>query len=50
MLRVLVFLCVLLWLLGMMTTYTLGGILHILLVVAIILLLVHIIEGRPIGD
>jgi hypothetical protein len=46
----LVFLCVVLWLLGMMTTYTLGGLLHILLVIAIVLFLVHIIQGRPIGD
>jgi len=32
-----------------MTTTTLGGVLHILLVVAVILFLVHIIQGRPIG-
>jgi hypothetical protein len=29
-------------------TYTLGGLLHILLVIAIILLLVRVIQGRPI--
>jgi hypothetical protein len=46
----LVVLCLVLWFLGMMTTYTLGGLLHILLVVAIVLFLVHIIQGRPIGD
>ena len=46
----LVVLLVALWLLGMVTTYTLGGLLHILLVVAVILLLVHIIQGRPVGD
>ena len=39
-----------LWFLGLMTTYTLGGLLHILLVVAIVLFLVHVIQGRPIGD
>jgi uncharacterized membrane protein YtjA (UPF0391 family) len=32
-----------------MTSATLGGVLHILLVVAIILFLVHIIQGRSIG-
>jgi uncharacterized membrane protein YtjA (UPF0391 family) len=42
-------LCLVLWLLGVMTTTTLGGVLHILLVVAVILFLVHIIQGRPIG-
>ena len=43
-------LCLVLWLLGVMTTTTLGGVLHILLVVAVILFLVHIIQGRPIGN
>jgi hypothetical protein len=46
----LVVLCIALWLLGMMTTYTLGGLLHILLVIAVVLFLVHLIQGRPIGD
>jgi len=40
----LVFLCLVLWGLGMMTTYTLGGLLHILLVIAVVLLLVHFIS------
>ena len=39
-----------LWALGLMTSYTLGGLLHILLVVAIILFLVHVIQGRSIAD
>jgi hypothetical protein len=46
----LVVLLIVLWALGLMTSYTLGGLLHILLVVAIILFLVHVIQGRPIGD
>jgi hypothetical protein len=45
-----VFVCLLLWFLGMMTTTTLGGVLHILLVIAIVFLLIHVIQGRPIGD
>jgi predicted ferric reductase len=45
----LVVLCVVLWLLGMMTAYTLGGLLHILLVVAVIFLLIHVIQGRSIA-
>jgi Family of unknown function (DUF5670) len=46
----LVFLCLILWFLGVMTTNTLGGVLHILLVVAIIFLLIHVIQGRSIGN
>jgi hypothetical protein len=46
----LVFLLVVLWLLGFMTSYTLGGALHILLVIAIVLFLVHVIQGRSIGE
>jgi low affinity Fe/Cu permease len=46
----LVVLCIVLWALGLMTSYTLGGLLHILLVIAIILFLVHVIQGRPIAD
>ena len=45
-----VFVCLLLWFLGLMTSYTLGGVLHILLVVAIVLFLVHIIQGNSIGN
>jgi Family of unknown function (DUF5670) len=50
MLLTLVFICLLLWLLGFMTTYTLGGVLHVLLVIAVVLFLVHIIQGRSIGN
>jgi len=46
----LVFLLIALWFLGFMTSYTLGGLLNILLVIAIVLFLVHVIQGRPIGD
>lgn len=35
-----------LWLLGLVTSYTLGGFVHILLVVAIVMILVNIISGR----
>lgn len=38
---------VVLWLLGLLTSYTIGGFIHILLVVAIIMILVNIIKGRP---
>ncbi|WP_306308283.1 lmo0937 family membrane protein [Sulfuriferula multivorans] len=36
-----------LWLLGMVTSYTLGGFIHILLVIAIVVILLRVISGRP---
>lgn len=35
-----------LWLLGMVSSYTLGGFLHILLVLAIVVVLIRVIQGR----
>jgi hypothetical protein len=35
-----------LWLLGVVTSYTLGGFIHLLLVIAIIAVLVRVIQGR----
>jgi hypothetical protein len=35
-----------LWLLGLATAYTLGGFIHILLVIAIVVVLVRVIQGR----
>lgn len=35
-----------LWLLGMVTSYTAGGLLHILLVVAVIMIVINLIQGR----
>lgn len=37
---------VVLWLLGLVTSYTVGGFIHILLVIAIIMILVNVISGR----
>ncbi len=37
---------VVLWLLGVVTSYTLGGFLHILLVLAIVVVLIRVIQGR----
>jgi hypothetical protein len=37
-----------LWLLGLVTSYTLGGLIHILLVVALVMVLIRIISGRAI--
>ncbi|HVR69647.1 MAG TPA: lmo0937 family membrane protein [Vicinamibacteria bacterium] len=35
-----------LWLLGMVSSYTMGGFIHILLVVAIVVVLIRVIQGR----
>jgi Family of unknown function (DUF5670) len=35
-----------LWLLGLVTSYTMGGFIHILLVVAVIMVLLNVINGR----
>jgi len=35
-----------LWLLGIVTSYTMGGFIHVLLVVAIIVVLIRVINGR----
>jgi uncharacterized protein DUF5670 len=34
------------WLLGMVSSYTLGGFIHILLVIALVVMLINIIQGR----
>jgi hypothetical protein len=46
MLSTLVIVLVVLWLLGIVTSYTLGGFIHILLVVAVVVMLLRIIQGR----
>ena len=40
---------VILWLLGLVTSYTLGGFIHILLVIALVVFLLQIIGGRGVG-
>src|SRR6185436_13583463 len=46
MLYTLALILIIAWLLGMVSSYTLGGFIHILLVVAIIIILVRVIQGR----
>jgi hypothetical protein len=46
MLSTILVILVVLWLLGMVSSYTMGGFIHVLLVVAVIVLLVRIIQGR----
>jgi len=38
-----------LWLLGMVSSYTLGGFIHILLVLAVVAVLIRLIQGRPLA-
>lgn len=37
---------VILWLLGLVTSYTMGGFIHVLLVIAIVVILINVIGGR----
>lgn len=37
---------IILWLLGLVSSYTIGGFIHILLVIAVIMILVNLISGR----
>ena len=46
MLWTIIIILVVLWLLGLVSGYTLGGVLHILLVVAVIVLIVNLVRGR----
>ena len=46
MLTTILLILVVLWLLGMVSSYTLGGFIHLLLVIAIALFLIRVIQGR----
>ncbi len=46
MLETVVIILVVLWLLGLVTSYTMGGLIHALLVIAVIVVVVRIIQGR----
>ena len=37
---------IILWLLGMVSSYTMGGFIHILLVIAVVMVLVNLLSGR----
>jgi len=39
---------VILWILGLVTSYTLGGFIHLLLIIAVVVVLVRIIRGRKV--
>ncbi|MBF8262192.1 MAG: hypothetical protein HW376_1721 [candidate division NC10 bacterium] len=46
MLMTLVIILIVLWLLGVVSSYTMGGLIHVLLVIAVVVVLVRIIRGR----
>lgn len=41
---------VLLWILGFATSYTMGGLIHILLVIAVVAVIARVIQGRQLGS
>jgi hypothetical protein len=49
MLYTLAIILLVLWVLGLVTSYTMGGFIHILLVIAIVVFLVNVISGRRMG-
>lgn len=46
MLRTIAIVLVILWLLGFVSSYTMGGFIHILIVIAVVMILVSVIQGR----
>jgi hypothetical protein len=46
MLETIAIILVVLWLLGLVTSYTMGGFIHALLVIAVVVILVRVIQGR----
>jgi len=46
MLETIAIVLVILWVLGLVTSYTMGGFIHVLLVLAVIVILVRVIQGR----
>jgi hypothetical protein len=46
MLETIAIILIILWLLGFVSSYTMGGLIHILLVIAIVVILIRVIQGR----
>jgi len=46
MLETIAIILVALWLLGLVSSYTMGGFIHVLLVIAVVVILVRVIQGR----
>ena len=47
MLWTIVVILLVLWLLGLVSSYTIGGFIHILLVIAVVVLVIRLMQGRP---
>ena len=48
MLQTIAIILIILWLLGFVTSYTMGGFIHVLLVIAIVVVLINVIQGRKV--
>jgi hypothetical protein len=48
MLWTIVVVLIILWLLGLVTSYTMGGLIHILLVIALIVVVIRLVQGRKV--
>lgn len=46
MLETIAVILIILWVLGLVTSYTMGGFIHVLLIIAIVVILVRVIQGR----
>lgn len=46
MLETVVIILIVLWLVGLVSSYTMGGLIHLLLVIAVVVILVRVIQGR----
>jgi hypothetical protein len=50
MLETIAIILIILWLLGLVSSYTMGGFIHVLLVIAVVVILVRVLQGRrPLG-
>ncbi|MCX5739294.1 MAG: lmo0937 family membrane protein [Proteobacteria bacterium] len=50
MLETIAVILVILWLLGLVSSYTMGGFIHLLLVIAVVVILIRVLQGRrPLG-
>lgn len=46
MLETIAIILIILWLLGLVSSYTLGGFIHVLLVIAVVMIILRVIQGR----
>ena len=47
MLETIAIILIILWLLGLVSSYTMGGFIHLLLVVAVVVIVIRVAQGRP---